>query len=243
MMTSPQRFARVIKSLGASAFFDAYAHHPYTPGATRDKWPEAPPRDPSTIVTLQNLGTLLKLFPSKPFYLTEYGYQTAACSSWSGQFISLAQHAEYLRRAYAYAGRYSQVKMLMWFLLDDWSPSGEPDDYHGVYSGLRDVYSTEKPSWYAFAGGNHLTLSAPSLAAAGAAVTLSGTLSSWTDEPIGAKSLVLQRRTAGSSWTKLTTAKTDAQGFYAVTIKPARSASYRIVWTGVVTSPVRSIKL
>ena len=42
-------------------------------------------------MNLQNLGTLLKVFPTKPFYLTEYGYQTAACASFSGQYVSLDQ--------------------------------------------------------------------------------------------------------------------------------------------------------
>ena len=120
------------------------------------------------------------MFPSKPFYLTEYGYQTAACASFSGQFVTLAQQADYLRRAYAYAARYSQVKLLMWFLLDDFSPSGRPNDYTGFYTGLRDVYGRYKPAWFAFARGNHLTLNAPSSAGRGARVALSGTLTSDT---------------------------------------------------------------
>ncbi len=152
MMTSPQRFAAQIKAHRVSSLFDAYSHHPYTPGASSKNWPEAPPRDPTTTVTLQNLGTLLKIFPTKPFYLTEYGYQTAACASFSGQFVSLSKQADYLRRAYAYAGKYRQVKLLMWFLLDDYSPTGKPDDYQGFYTGLRDVYQTKKPAWDAFAG-------------------------------------------------------------------------------------------
>jgi hypothetical protein len=153
MMTSPQRFARVIAATrGASKYFDAYAHHPYAPGATKHKEPSAAPRDPSTCVNLQNLGTLIKLFPGKPFYLTEYGYQTAACSSWSGQFVSPATQAKYLTAAYSYVARkYPQVKLLMWFLLDDWSPTGRAGDYQGNYSGLRYIDQSKKPSWYAFA--------------------------------------------------------------------------------------------
>ena len=52
--------------------------------------PEAPPRDPTTTVNLQNLGTLLAIFPTKPFYLTEYGYQTAACASFRASGSSSA---------------------------------------------------------------------------------------------------------------------------------------------------------
>ena len=90
------------------------------------------PRDPKTTVNLQNLPVLLKMFPTKPFYITEYGYQTAPCYSFSQQYVSFAQQANYLKRAYAYAARFRQVKLLMWFMLDDFSPSGRPDDLHGL---------------------------------------------------------------------------------------------------------------
>ena len=199
MMTSPQRFAKQIKAAGISSLFDAYSHHPYTPGASAKNWPEAAPRDPTTTVNLQNLGTLLQLFPSKPFYLTEYGYQTAACNSFSGQFVSQTEQADYLRRAYKYAGKYKQVKLLMWFLLDDYSPTGLPDDLQGFYTGLRDVYKKNKPAWYVFAGGNHLTLVAPASTAPGTTVTLTGTLSSDSDGPVADRQLVVQGHTTPES--------------------------------------------
>ena len=74
--TSPQRFARFLRRAGAGRFFDVYSHHPYTPGGSIYTAPDQPPNDPSNTVTLFNLRTLLRLFPSKPFYLTEYGYNT-----------------------------------------------------------------------------------------------------------------------------------------------------------------------
>ncbi len=87
--TSPQRFAAVIKATkGWASLFDAYSHHPYMPGASPRLWPEAAPGSPNTTVTLENLGTLLKLFPGKPFFLTEYGYQTAACQAFTGQHVN-----------------------------------------------------------------------------------------------------------------------------------------------------------
>ena len=85
------------------------------------------PRDPKTTVNLQNLPVLLKVFPTKSFYITEYGYQTAPCYSFSQQYVSFAQQAKYLTRAYAYAARFRQVKLLMWFMLDDFSLTGRPD--------------------------------------------------------------------------------------------------------------------
>ena len=54
--------------------FDAYSHHPYAVGGTKNIAPEAQPRNPNLTVSLGNISTLLKIFPNKPFYLTEYGY-------------------------------------------------------------------------------------------------------------------------------------------------------------------------
>jgi hypothetical protein len=74
--TSPQRFARELKTLVNPSVFDAYSHHPYTIGGTSNIAPEAMPGNPKLTVSLGNISTLLKIFPSKPFYITEYGYQT-----------------------------------------------------------------------------------------------------------------------------------------------------------------------
>ena len=64
--------------------FDVYAHHPYTPGGSLYRAPDQPPNDPSTTVTLYNLSTLLRVFPKKPFYLTEYGYNTKPTKAFGG---------------------------------------------------------------------------------------------------------------------------------------------------------------
>jgi hypothetical protein len=194
-------------------------------------------------VNLQNLGTLLRLFPGKPFYLTEYGYQTQACASFSGQKVSLATQADYLRRAYAYAARYRQVKLLMWFLLDDWSPPYLEDPYNGFYTGLRTAAQVNKPAWFVFARGNSLTLDAPDSASSGETVTLTGKLSSETYGPIADKSLVVQSRLPGRSWVKIGQVSTAEDGSYALAIKPTKSASYRLTWPSVVFSPVRAISV
>src|SRR5450830_1163178 len=189
--TPPQRFAAVIKAAGVSSLFDAYSHHPYTPGASRRQWPEAAPRDPKTTVALQNLGTLLKLFPKKDFYLTEYGVQTAACLWFSGQHVDQITQASYLKRAYAYAARYRQVKVLMWFLLNDYSPKGSPNS--GFYTGLNTAGGAPKRAWYAFARGNYLALSAPASIKRGSALTLTGKLSCSSVGGLAGKQLVVQR--------------------------------------------------
>jgi len=241
--TSPQRFAAVIKATkGWSSLFDAYSHHPYTMGA-----PEMAPRDPGRDVTLQNLSTLLKIFPTKPFYLTEYGYQTAPCEAFTGWHVNQVTQANYLRRAYAYAARYKQVKMLMWYLMNDFSPPGAA--YQGWYTGLRTADGTAKAAWYVFAGGDHLSLNTSAAAVKRAAkLTLSGQVSC---TPMGgglaAKPLVVQSRRPGHPWTTIRTVVSQAAGaytgpgLYSVQVSPKASAYYRVAWLGVVTSRTRYV--
>lgn len=146
--TSPQRFARELKRAGASRYFDVYSHHPYTPGGSVYPAPNQPPNDKSTTVTLFNLRTLLRLFPSKPFYLSEYAYSTAP-STLFGLSVSEARQARYLEQAFAVAAQYRQVRMLNWYLLRDQRPfDGRP--VSGVYTGLRRLDGSKKPAWYAF---------------------------------------------------------------------------------------------
>ena len=147
--TSPQQFARYLQTHHAASLFDVYSHHPYTPGGTVRPAPDQPPNNPATTVTLYNLSTLLDLFPGKPFYLTEYGYNTQP-SIYFGEFsVSPQVQARYLTTAYAYARRYKRVKVMLWYLLYDWRPSGGAADT-GVYTGLRTADGKRKPAWYAY---------------------------------------------------------------------------------------------
>lgn len=111
--------------------------------------PGGMPNDPSTTVTLANLGTLLRLFPSKPFYLTEYGYNTRRSLDFGGFVVTEREQARYLKAAYALAGRHRQVKALFWFLVTDVRPASGSADL-GVYTGLRRADGSKKPSWYAY---------------------------------------------------------------------------------------------
>ena len=146
--TSPQRFARFLRRADAGRLFDAYSHHPYTPGGSLYAAPGRPPNDPSTTVTLYNLRTLLRLFPRKPFYLTEYGYSTKPTTAFGGFSVTEQQQARYLKGAFRLAASYPQVKLLTWFLLRDLEPASGPGS--GVYSGLRRTNGERKPAWYAF---------------------------------------------------------------------------------------------
>ena len=145
--TSPQWFATYLKDHKAQ--FDAYSHHPYTPPGSSPV-PSAAPRAATHAVTLGNLDVLLKIFPKKPFYLTEYGLSTNSkdlfCVS-----VSEAAQAKYLKQAYALVSTKRQVKAMLWFLVQDFVQ--DPQTGAGVYCGLIDKDGVRrKPAWYAFAG-------------------------------------------------------------------------------------------
>jgi hypothetical protein len=146
--TSPQRFARALKRAHAARYFDVYSHHPYTPGGSIHQAPDQPPNDPTTTVTLFNLRTLLRLFPSKPFYLSEYGYSTRP-NFLFGFSVSEREQSRYLKAAFGVAKRHRQVKMLSWYLLQDSAPYDDRQET-GVYTGLRRLNGSRKPAWYAF---------------------------------------------------------------------------------------------
>jgi hypothetical protein len=241
--TSPQWFARYLKAHGATKWFDAYSHHPYS---TRKSAPQpgAIPRRPDISVTLGNLPVLLKIFPTKPFYLTEYCYSTGSNDAFVVS-VSKADQARYLRQAYALASRYKQVKALLWFLVKDWQPAGQTGSTVGVFTGLVDQFDQRKPSWYAFAGDNTLTATGPSSVAAGAPFAVSGVLT--TKEGPGADvSVLLQRRTlAGGAWSTVTTptTKTDAAGAYSFDVTQTAGWKYRVVWDGVCESAPLSVAM
>jgi hypothetical protein len=108
--------------------------------------PGQPPNDASTTVTLFNLRTLLRVFPRKPFFITEYGYNTRPTMAFGGFAVTEKAQARYLRDAYRIAARHPQVKLLVWYLLRD---AGAPTET-GVYSGLRRLNGERKPAWYTF---------------------------------------------------------------------------------------------
>lgn len=232
--TSPQRFATVLRRSGAAASFDVYAHHPYSVGGTKHIAPEDPPRDPRHTVCLGNLRTLLRIFPGKPFYLTEYGYSSAFSFNF-GIVTTETGQATYLRRAYRLAGRYGQVRMLVWGMLRDVSELDSYRDQWGWFYGLRRLDGSRKPAYYAFAGGNRLALEPPAAISRGAAATLRGTLTSASMGGLGAKVLRVQRHT-GSGWITVLRVRTGDGGAYAARLRPKATASWRVVWPGVATS-------
>jgi len=240
LSTSPQRFASVIKHAGVEDLFDAYSHHPYMTGGATNVAPERPPRDPSSGVSLGNISTLLKVFPNKPFYLTEYGYNTSFNLAF-GFSVSLAQQADYLRRAYSFAGRYPQIKMLVWYMLRDRSPSGRAGDIHGIYLGLRHLSGAKKPAWYSFARGNRLTLAGATTVGADSSLLLRGRLTCASVGGVGGKVLVVKCYRPTTGWRTIAKVTTGAKGYYRLRVWPSRSESFRTVWPGVVHSPIHRV--
>ncbi len=235
LSTSPQRFARLLKTMVSSSVFDAYSHHPYTIGGARNIAPEASPNDPVHAVSLGNISTLLKIFPKKPFYLSEYGYYTQYCI-YFGVYVSQATQADYLTRAYKYAARFPQIQALVWFPYHD---SSAKDPTHGGYSGLLTTTGAFKRAWYAFSGGNKLTLAAKPL---GASVRLSGRLTSASMGGLSGKSLVLYGKKAGHAWRVVRNLTTGAGGSYHTTVKVSGTTSFKAAWLGVVRSGALTAK-
>jgi hypothetical protein len=146
--TNPLHFARYLRAHGAAALIDGYSHHPYIPGSSRNRAPDSRPDHPRYTVTLGNVGALLRIFPHKPFYLTEFGYNTRPSRDFGPGCVSERTQSRYLKQAYAVASRHPQIKVLFWYLTQDVRRSAAPAD--GVYTGLQRVDGSKKPSWYSF---------------------------------------------------------------------------------------------
>jgi len=233
LSTSPQRFARVLRGGGAAKWFDVYSHHPYGTYAP----PGAPPRSPSHSVTLGNLSVLLKLFPDKPFYLTEYGYTTKYVAAFGGFPVSQVLQASYLTRSYSYLNRYPQVKVLLWFLVQDLPPNSDKEAYYGVYMGLRTTSGAPKLGWFAFAGGNHLSMTMPSTVKLGDTLPISGELTTSFLPATPRQTLIVERKLPGQDWVKVKLLRTFTGGAFATTVRPKVSgAIWRVRWNPIAVS-------
>jgi hypothetical protein len=235
--TSPQWFARYLKAQRANRWFNAYSHHPYTKLGSNPV-PSVPPRQPTRAVTLGNIDTLLKIFPGKPFYLTEFCYSTP---EWGEDLfcvaVTKANQARYLRQAWAFVAKHRQIKVMLWFLVRDYVK--DPVLHVGVFTGLTDFAGLRKPAWYAFVGHTTLTAAAsqPS-AAAGVPFTVSGVLTTRDGAGEGVTVLLQRRTLTGGKWS--TVAKpatvTDADGAYSFDVTQTVGWRYRVVWDGVCES-------
>jgi hypothetical protein len=235
LSTSPQRFARRLAALGGGAHFDVYAHHPYPTGGNARIAPGALPRDPSHTVWLGNIDTLLDVFPGKPFYLTEFAYATAP-SMLFGVWVSQSLQASYLKAAFRLAAKHDQVKMLVWFPRTDWAANGTYHDVMGHYCGLVRLDGRRKRAYFAFAGGNQLTLADLGSVTRGGALTLRGALTSARLGALGGKELVVLAHRPHRPWVVVAKTRSQFDGSYRLTVRPYASATWKVRWSGVVTS-------
>ena len=238
--TSPQSFARALAKAGAARYFDVYSHHPYVPGGSGDMDPGLSPTNPSHTVSLSNIATLLKVFPGKPFYLTEYGFSTEPSQAF-GAPVTEVQQATWLSKAFALAAHHPQIKLLVWYLLRDTSPTGKPTSPLGWYLGLRRVSGTAKPAWYAFARGNHLSLAAPARAPRGAHIVLSGSYVCASIGGVAGRRLLIERRKGAGRWRVVAAVRTGARGRYAARVVLGATERWRVVFAGVVRSRLRLV--
>jgi hypothetical protein len=233
--SGPLQFARAFKASDTASYFDVYSHHPYTMGGNPNMDPAAPPVSPKDTVCLSNIGPLLDVFPKKPYYITEYAYSTEYSYAFA-YGVSEIKQAQYLKKAYAMAAKHPQIKVLMWYLVRDFSPNGNPSNPAGCYTGLRRVGGGAKRSWYAFARGNRLTLIVPTRARRGQTIRLHGQLTCSTVGGIKGADLLVQRRAGTRPWRTMRTIQTADEGFYKTWVTFKGTCRYRLVWQGVVNS-------
>ena len=184
-------------------------------------------------MTLYNISQLLRLFPRKPFYLTEYGYSTEDMPQF-GTGVTQVQQASYLRKAYSMVARHRQIKVLLWFLVQDSS---------ATFTGLQKTGGVRKLSWYAFGGGNSLSLTAPTRARAYKAFRLTGRLKN-REGPLASKRLQLVSRLASQSdWRVVAKTSTLGDGTYSFgSVRQKQTRIYRVKWNGVTQSATRKVR-
>ncbi len=135
-----------IRAMGkARARLDAYAHHPY-PGRPQTETPWGPKCVNCQTITMADLERLERevssAFGKKPIWLTEYGYQTNPPDPYLG--VSPEQQAIYVASAAMRAYRAKSVEMLVFFMVRDDALSA------GWQSGVFTEDGRMKPSYAAF---------------------------------------------------------------------------------------------
>ena len=201
------------------------AHHAYT---TREG-PRFVPSGPNdvTISVLRRLTTLVDragragaVPKGLPLHLTEFGIQSAPDPIFG---VSLQRQEEYRALSERIAYRNPRVKTFSQYLLRDDNPRDGPPDsrYSGFESGLRTAGGKAKPALDGF----RVVLSAMR---SGSATSLWGLVRPAT----AATSVRVELRSGGGgTWRALTTARTDAAGFFSTRTKLVSGRQYRAVWT------------
>ena len=195
----------------AHARFDAYSHNPYP--LSPQETPYSGACSHCTTVTLATLTRLItKLdgyFGKKPIWLTEYGYQTNPPDTNFG--VSWAKQALYVSESALRAYQLPQVTVLIHYLYRD-----EPD-LGAWQSGLQTGNGKKKPSFEAF------RLPFAEVSDESNLTTLWGQIRTGS----GQRSYVLQQLVGGRWKTVGGTRKTNAAGFFQVSVDAGKGARFR----------------
>jgi hypothetical protein len=206
---SPVDWIRGMRRLRAR--LDAYAHHPYP--ISRLQTPSSGECAHCETITMASLPRLLsevsRAWGAKRIWLTEYAYQTNPPDRFLG--VSYARQAEFLASAALRAYAAPRVDMLIHFLLrDDSVPTG-------WQSGLFTRAGQAKPSYLAW------QVPLAQVSRAGSQAVLWGQVRDGS----GRRAFRLQAR-RGGSWAWLGgTRRTDARGFFRVTVTLPRGTAVR----------------
>ena len=117
---------------------------------------------------------------------------------------------------------------------------------NGVYTGLRTVTNSRKRSWFVFAGGTKLTLSAQSPIRKDDYSKLTGALTSsrlataTSSGGLSGKPLDVQRRVDGR-WKTVKSVTTRSGGRYTTWVRLSRDGRVRVIWRGVIVGPSRFV--
>jgi hypothetical protein len=138
-------------------------------------------------------------------------------------FVSQRQQAAYLLDAYRRMRLNPRVKLFTWYFLQDspfWS------------SGLLDQRARPKPAHAAYSLPVAPLTRGP--VRPGAAIRIVGQVRSAR----GATRVAIQRRDGGR-WRRLRLVPTTRDGSFSLTVRPRRTASYRVRWSGLTRTGAR----
>jgi len=99
------------------------------------------------------------------------------------------------------------------------------------------ILAHDAPAWFAFAGGNRLSLDAPVSTRASSTFTVSGLLTSRALGALPGKKLTLHNRRLGrAGWHTVSASSTRQDGSYMFRVTQPSTRLYRVVWDGVCKS-------
>ncbi len=226
------RFARIRSGRCRSfhpATADGFAFHPHGVLTAPDRPFPNPddvdlaslPRLESTLDRLQRAGALRPTTSRFNLFLDEYGYQTDPPDRFAG--VSAATQDAWLQKAAYLAWRDKRVKLFTQYIWRD-----EPISAAGAgwQSGLRYADGRAKPSLGHFA--TPFVVDAARSRLWGQA------------RRADAPEVTVERRLAGSArWRTVATVRPDSQGYWSLTTRLVRGASYRYLAAGATSAIVR----